>query len=105
MKFRHRTTKSGIRFKNFRGGGKPGGHAIKTRRTGWGFHSWREISALDPETLQPVCAYQVLSRENRFPGEPRMADTLAGMPMGVIAGYLTARHSAEIGWVLQELIG
>ena len=25
-----------------------------------------------------------------------MADTLAGVLIGVIAGYLTARHSAEI---------
>ena len=29
-----------------------------------------------------------------------MADTLAGVPTGVIAGHLTARHSAEIEWVL-----
>jgi hypothetical protein len=45
------------------------------------------------------------ARENRYPGELPMADTLAGVLIGVIAGYLTARHSAEIEWVLHALIG
>lgn len=34
-----------------------------------------------------------------------MVDTLAGMLIGAIAGYLIARHSAEIEWVLHALIG
>lgn len=34
-----------------------------------------------------------------------MADTLADVLIGVISGYLTARHSAEIEWVLHALIG
>jgi hypothetical protein len=46
-----------------------------------------------------------VARENKYPGEPQMADTLAGMLIGVIAGYLIARHSAEIEWVLHALIG
>jgi F0F1-type ATP synthase assembly protein I len=46
-----------------------------------------------------------VARENKNPGEPLMADTLAGMLIGVIAGYLTARHTAEIEWVLHALIG
>jgi hypothetical protein len=105
MYFWHRTAKSGIRFKKSWGGGKPSGHAIDTRRTGWGFHHWREISSLDPETLQTVCAYQVLWRENTCTRELPMVDTLAGMLIGAIAGYLIARHSAEIEWVLHALIG
>ena len=34
-----------------------------------------------------------------------MGDTLAGVLIGVIAGYLTARHCAQIEWVLHALIG
>ena len=34
-----------------------------------------------------------------------MTDTLAGVLIGVIAAYFTARHSAEIEWVLHALIG
>jgi len=46
-----------------------------------------------------------VARENRYPRELPMADTLAGVLIGVIAGHLTARHSAEIEWVLHALIG
>jgi hypothetical protein len=46
-----------------------------------------------------------VARENKYPWEPPMADTLAGMLIGVIAGNLPARHTAEIEWVLHALIG
>jgi hypothetical protein len=34
-----------------------------------------------------------------------MGDTLAGVLIGVIAGYLISRHCAEIEWALHALIG
>lgn len=34
-----------------------------------------------------------------------MADTLSGALVGAIAGYLLARHSAEIEWLLHTLTG
>jgi hypothetical protein len=40
-----------------------------------------------------------------YPRELPMADTLSGMLIGAAVGYLIARHSAEIEWVLHALIG
>jgi hypothetical protein len=34
-----------------------------------------------------------------------MSDTLSGGVIGAIAGYLIARHAAEIEWILHTLIG
>ncbi len=34
-----------------------------------------------------------------------MKDSLAAAVMGAIAGYLIARHTAEIEWILHMLIG
>ena len=34
-----------------------------------------------------------------------MADTLSGALIGAIAGYLIARHSADVEWILHVLIG
>ena len=34
-----------------------------------------------------------------------MSDTLSAVVVGVIVGYLIARHSAEIEWIVQSLIG
>jgi len=34
-----------------------------------------------------------------------MSDTLAAAAIGVITGYLIARHGAEIQWILHTLIG
>jgi hypothetical protein len=33
-----------------------------------------------------------------------MIDTLSAAVIGVIAGYLIARHSSEIEWILHTLI-
>jgi hypothetical protein len=34
-----------------------------------------------------------------------MSDTLSAAVIGAIAGYLIARHCAEIEWILHILIG
>lgn len=34
-----------------------------------------------------------------------MSDTLSTAVIGAIAGYLIARHSSEIEWILRTLIG
>jgi hypothetical protein len=34
-----------------------------------------------------------------------MNDTLSAAVIGAIAGYLIARHSSEIEWILHTLIG
>lgn len=34
-----------------------------------------------------------------------MADSLSGVVIGAIAGYLIARHGPEIEWILHALIG
>jgi hypothetical protein len=34
-----------------------------------------------------------------------MIDTLSAAMIGAIAGYLIARHSLEIEWILHTLIG
>jgi hypothetical protein len=34
-----------------------------------------------------------------------MIDTLSAAMIGAIAGYLIARHSLEIAWILHTLIG
>jgi hypothetical protein len=34
-----------------------------------------------------------------------MNDTLSAAAIGAIAGYLIARHSSEIEWLLHTLIG
>jgi hypothetical protein len=34
-----------------------------------------------------------------------MSDTLSAVVIGAIAGYLIARHSTEIEWILHTLIG
>lgn len=34
-----------------------------------------------------------------------MADILSGALVGAIVGYLLARHSAEIDWLLRALFG
>jgi hypothetical protein len=34
-----------------------------------------------------------------------MNDALSAAAIGVIAGYLIARHSSEIEWILHTLIG
>jgi hypothetical protein len=82
------------------------GHAIDTRRPGEGFHPRREINSLKRETLCAACAYQILWRARmNYPRELPIADALSGMLIGAAVGYLIARHSAEIEWVLRALIG
>jgi F0F1-type ATP synthase assembly protein I len=34
-----------------------------------------------------------------------MNDALSGALIGAVFGYLIARHSAEIGWIVHTLIG
>jgi hypothetical protein len=34
-----------------------------------------------------------------------MSDTLSAAVIGAIAGYLIARHTPEIEWILRTLIG
>ena len=34
-----------------------------------------------------------------------MADTLSGALIGAIAGFLLARHSVQVEWLLRALIG
>ncbi|HXB18809.1 MAG TPA: hypothetical protein VNV40_08230 [Steroidobacteraceae bacterium] len=44
-------------------------------------------------------------RENDSARRIAMSDTLSAAVIGGIAGYLIARHSREIEWILHTLIG
>jgi F0F1-type ATP synthase assembly protein I len=43
--------------------------------------------------------------ENDQAGALQLSDIVSAAMIGVIAGYLIARHSPEIEWVLHTLIG
>jgi hypothetical protein len=43
--------------------------------------------------------------ENNQAGALQLSDTVSAAMIGVIAGYLIARHSPEIEWILHTLIG
>ena len=53
---------------------------------------------------RPVARINPVMRENDA-GTWEMSDTLTAAVIGAIAGYLIARHSAEIEWIVHTLIG
>lgn len=71
-----------------------------------GFNPDGERKGLNPETRRAARAYQPsVMRDNGYAGKIAMNDALSAAVIGAIAGYLIARHSAEIEWLVHALIG
>jgi hypothetical protein len=65
----------------------------------------RKKSTATLKPNEPPARINPLMRENEDAREAAMSDTLSAAVIGAIAGYLIARHSPEIEWLLHALIG